>query len=217
MPELDFNIDGAEALAFAAQPTIVLKLRIVARGGEAVRSVSLGVQVRIAATLRAYAAVEQERLLDLFGEPSRWGQTLKSLLWTTTSVQVPAFRGQTVVDLAIPCTYDFEVVSAKYFDALQDGPVPLELLFSGTVFYVGDVGLQAEQIGWDKQARFPLPVQVWQDVIRLYFPNSAWLRVHKDTFDRLYLYRMRNALPTWEAALERLLSASEQQHPAWTR
>jgi hypothetical protein len=217
LPELDFNIDGAEALAFAAQPTIVLKLRIVARGGEAVRSVSLGVQVRIAATLRAYAAVEQERLLDLFGEPSRWGQTLKSLLWTTTSVQVPAFRGQTVVDLAIPCTYDFEVVSAKYFDALQDGPVPLELLFSGTVFYVGDVGLQAEQIGWDKQARFSLPVQVWQDVIRLYFPNSAWLRVHKDTFDRLYLYRMRNALPTWEAALERLLSASEQQHPAWTR
>ena len=217
MPELDFNIDGAEALAFAAQPTIVLKLRIVARGGEAVRSVSLGVQVRIAATLRAYAAVEQEHLLDLFGEPSRWGQTLKSLLWTTTSVQVPAFRGQTVVDLAIPCTYDFEVVSAKYFDALQDGPVPLELLFSGTVFYVGDVGLQAEQIGWDKQARFSLPVQVWQDVIRLYFPNSAWLRVHKDTFDRLYLYRMRNALPTWEAALERLLSASEQQHPAWTR
>ena len=77
--------------------------------------------------------------------------------------------------------------------------------------------MQAEQIGWDKQARFSLPVQVWQDVIRLYFPNSAWLRVHKDTFDRLYLYRMRNALPTWEAALERLLSASEQQHPAWTR
>ena len=217
MPELDFSIDGAEALAFAAQPTIVLKLRIVARGGEAVRSVSLGVQVRIAATLRAYAAVEQEHLLDLFGEPSRWGQTLKSLLWTTTSVQVPAFRGQTVVDLAIPCTYDFEVASAKYLDALQDGSVPLELLFSGTVFYVGEVGLQAERIGWDKEARFSLPVRVWQDVIRLYFPNSAWLRVHRDTFDRLYRYRMRNALPTWEAALDSLLSASEQQHPAWTR
>ena len=216
MPELDFNIDGAEALAFAAQPTIVLKLRIVARGGEAVRSVSLGVQVRIAATLRAYAAVEQERLLDLFGEPSRWGQTLKSLLWTMASVQVPGFRGQTVVDLAIPCTYDFEVVSAKYFDALQDGMIPLELLFSGTVFYVGEVGLQAERIGWDKEARFSLPVRVWQDVIRLYFPNSAWLRVHRDTFDRLYRYRMRNALPTWEAALDSLLSASEQQHPAWT-
>ena len=217
MPELDFSVDGAEALAFAAQPTIVLKLRVTAPGGEAVRSVSLAVQVRIAATQRAYAAVEQERLLDVFGEPSRWGQTLKSLLWTMANVHVPGFRRQTVVDLAIPCTYDFDVVSAKYFDALQDGAIPLELLFSGTVFYAGETGLQAEQIGWDKEARFALPVQVWKEVIHLYFPNTAWLRIHKDTFDRLNRYRMRNALPTWESALETLLSGSENQEPAWRR
>lgn len=217
MPELDFSVDSAEALAFAAQPMIVLKLRVTAPGGEAVRSVSLAVQVRIAATQRAYAAVEQERLLDVFGEPSRWGQTLKSLLWTMANVHVPGFRRQTVVDLAIPCTYDFDVVSAKYFDALQDGAIPLELLFSGTVFYAGETGLQAEQIGWDKEARFALPVQVWKEVIQLYFPNTAWLRIHKDTFDRLNRYRMRNALPTWESALETLLSGSENQEPAWRR
>lgn len=217
MPELDFSVDSAEALAFAAQPMIVLKLRVTAPGGEAVRSVSLAVQVRIAATQRAYAAVEQERLLDVFGEPSRWGQTLKSLLWTMANVHVPGFRRQTVVDLAIPCTYDFDVVSAKYFDALQDGAIPLELLFSGTVFYAGETGLQAEQIGWDKEARFALPVQVWKEVIHLYFPNTAWLRIHKDTFDRLNRYRMRNALPTWESALETLLSGSENQEPAWRR
>jgi len=217
LPELDFSIDGAEPLAFAAQPTIVLKLRIVAQGSEAVRSISLAVQVRIAATQRGYADVEQARLLDVFGEPSRWGQTLKGLLWTTTSVQVPRFRGQIVVDLAIPCTYDFEVVTTKYFDALQDGAIPLELLFSGTVFYLGDVGLQAEQISWDKETRFSLPVQVWKDVMHLYFPNSAWMRVHRDTFDRLNGYRMRNALPTWEATLESLLSASENQQQVWTR
>jgi hypothetical protein len=217
VPELDFSVDGAEALAFAAQPMIVLKLRVTAPGGEAVRSVSLAVQVRIAATQRAYAAVEQERLLDVFGEPSRWGQTLKSLLWTMANVHVPGFRRQTVVDLALPCTYDFDVVSAKYFDALQDGAIPLELLFSGTVFYAGETGLQAEQIGWDKEARFALPVQVWKEVIHLYFPNTAWLRIHKDTFDRLNRYRMRNALPTWESALETLLSGSENQEPAWRR
>lgn len=217
MPELDFSVDSAEALAFAAQPMIVLKMRVTAPGGEAVRSVSLAVQVRIAATQRAYAAVEQERLLDVFGEPSRWGQTLKSLLWTMANVHVPGFRRQTVVDLAIPCTYDFDVVSAKYFDALQDGAIPLELLFSGTVFYAGETGLQAEQIGWDKEARFALPVQVWKEVIHLYFPNTAWLRIHKDTFDRLNRYRMRNALPTWESALETLLSGSENQEPAWRR
>jgi uncharacterized protein DUF6084 len=219
LPELDFRVEGAEALAFAALPTVVLKLRIAARGGGAVRSVSLAIQVRIAAGRRAYAPAEQERLLDVFGEPARWGQTLKSLLWTMTSLQVPGFRGQTLVDLAIPCTYDFEVVSAKYFDALQDGYVPLELLFSGTVFYVGeDGGLQAEQIGWDKEARFQMPVQVWKEVIGLYFPNSAWLRLHKDTFDRLYRYRARKALPTWEATVESLLGAVERQDEAmWTR
>jgi Family of unknown function (DUF6084) len=217
LPELDFRIDAAEALAFAAQPTIVLKLCIAAPGGEAVRGVSLAVQVRIAASHRAYAAVEQERLLDLFGEPSRWGQTLKGLLWTMTSLQVPGFRGQTVVDLPIACTYDFDVVSAKYFDALQDGMIPLELLFSGTVFYAGETGLQAEQLSWDKEARYSLPVRVWKEVIGLYFPNSAWLRLHKDTFDRLYRYRVRNALPTWEVALDNLLSASENQQSQWKR
>ena len=55
LPELDFTVERAEALAFAAQPTVVLKLGITARGGVAVRSISLAVQVRIAATRRAYA------------------------------------------------------------------------------------------------------------------------------------------------------------------
>ncbi len=43
-----------------------------------------------------------------------------------------------------------------------------------------------------------------------YFPNSAWLRLRKDTFDRLYRYRVRASLPTWEDALERLLRAAEE-------
>ena len=38
-----------------------------------------------------------------------------------------------------------------------------------------------------------------------YFPNSVWLRVRKDVFDRLYRYKVCNALLTWEEALERLL------------
>ena len=218
MPDLDFTVDSAAALPFAVVPTIALRLRIVQRDPEPIRSMALGVQVRIAATQRPYSPTEQERLLEVFGESSRWGQTLKSLLWTLANVQVPAFTGETVVDVAIPCTYDFEVVSAKYFDALQaeGGDIPLELLFSGTVFYAGEMGLQVEQISWAKEARFAMPVKVWQDVMALYFPNSAWLRIHKDTFDRLHAYRARHALPSWELALENLLSASESQEPVWT-
>jgi hypothetical protein len=218
VPDLDFTVDSAAAVPFAVVPTIALRLRIVQRDPEPIRSIALGVQVRIAAAQRPYSPTEQERLLEVFGESSRWGQTLKSLLWTLANVQVPAFTGETVVDVAIPCTYDFEVVSAKYFDAMQaeGGDIPLELLFSGTVFYAGEMGLQVEQISWAKEARFAMPVKVWQDVMALYFPNSAWLRIHKDTFDRLHAYRARHALPSWEAALENLLSASESQEPVWT-
>jgi hypothetical protein len=218
VPDLDFRVESAAALPFAVVPTIALRLRIVQRDPEPIRSIALGVQVRIAAAQRPYSPTEQERLLEVFGESSRWAQTLKSLLWTLANVQVPAFTGETVVDVAIPCTYDFDVVSAKYFDALQaeGGDIPLELLFSGTVFYAGEMGLQVEQISWTKEARFAMPVKVWQDVMALYFPNSAWLRIHKDTFDRLHAYRARNALPSWEAALENLLSASESKEPVWT-
>jgi hypothetical protein len=217
MPELEFAVESAEALAFAAAPTIAFRLRIVQRGPQPVRSMSLSIQVRIAATQRAYAPAEQQRLVEVFGEPSHWDQTLRGLLWTVATLHVPAFRAECVVDLLVPCTYDFEVASAKYFDALVDGQVPLELLFSGSVFYTGEAGLQVEQIAWDKEARFRMPVHVWHDVMGLYFPNTAWVRLRKDTFDRLYTYRARRGLPTWEAALDRLLDRNEEQEPAWTR
>lgn len=210
MPELDFGVEAAEVLAFAAVPSLLFKLRIDNADGEPVRSVALNVQIRIATSARQYTRGEQERLLELFGPPYRWGVTLKSLLWANATVLVPPFTGSTLVDLPVPCTYDFDVVSAKYFHTLEDGEVPLEFLFSGTVFYAGPLGLQAVQISWDKEARFRLPVGLWQQMMDHYFPNSAWLRLHRDTFDRLYRYKARQGLPTWEDALDRLLGASEE-------
>ena len=80
-------------------------------------------------------AREQERLRDLFGEPERWGQTLRNLLWTNTSVGGPAIHGRHHVDLQVPCTFDFSVATTKYFNGLADGEIPVCLMFSGTVFY----------------------------------------------------------------------------------
>ena len=210
MPDLTFLVEGAEVLEFAAVPTLLFKLRISNHEGEPVRSVALNTQIRITATQRHYRPEEQARLLELFGEPHRWGDTLKSLLWTHTTVLVPPFTGSTVTDMPVACTYDFEVVSAKYFHALEDGEIPLEFLFSGTIFYRGQEGvLQIVQIPWEKEARFRLPVYLWKQMMEHYFPNSAWLRVRKDTFDRLSSYKARKGLPTWEAALEGLLRANE--------
>ena len=212
MPELNFEVEGAEVLEFAAVPSILFKLRIENLEEEAIRSVALNTQVRIAATQRHYDAAEQERLLEVFGEPSRWGSTLRSLLWTHTVLQIPPFSGSTVVDMPVTCTYDLEVVAAKYFYALEDGEVPLEFLFSGSVFYAGEGGgLQVARISWEKEADYRLPVRVWKEMMEHYFPNSAWVRLHRDAFDQLYDYKVRMGFPTWEAAVEALLRASEQE------
>jgi hypothetical protein len=211
VPDLEFKLEGAEVADFAAIPSLVFKLRIENLEDEPVRSVALNTQIRIAATGRHYEAAEQERLLELFGEPSRWKDTLRSLLWTHTVLLVPRFSGSTVVDMPVACTYDLEVVAAKYFYALQDGEVPLEFLFSGTIFYTGEDGrLQTTRISWEKEAEFRLPVRLWKEMMDQYFPNSAWVRLRKDVFDQLYDYKVRKGLPTWEATVEALLRASEQ-------
>ena len=210
MPDLRFQIEGAEVLPFAASPSLLFRLRIENREGEAVRSLLLQVQIRIATMARPYTAGEQEHLAELFGPPGRWGDTLKSLLWGRTTLVVPAFTDRTVVEMPVPCTYDFDVIASKYLDALEGGEVPLELLFSGTVFYSGGTGLQAEQIPWDREAQFRLPVRLWREMMQQYFPNSAWLRLRKDVFDRLYRYRVGRALNTWEETVERLLAAGEE-------
>jgi hypothetical protein len=212
VPDLDFRVEGAEVLEFAAVPSILFRLRIENLEEEPIRSVALNTQVRIAATQRHYEVVEQERLLEVFGEPHRWGETLRSLLWTHTTLQVPRFSKSTVVDMPVPCTYDLEVVWAKYFYALEDGEVPLEFLFSGTVFYAIEGGrLQTARISWEKEAEFRLPVRVWKEMMEHYFPNSAWIRLRREAFDRLYNYKVRKGLPTWEATVEALLHASEQE------
>ena len=114
--------------------------------------------------------------------------------------------------MPVGCTYDLEVVAAKYFHALDDGEVPLEFLFSGTVFYAGEgVGLQVARISWEKEAEFRLPVRLWKEMMDHYFPNSAWIRLRRDAFDRLYDYKVRMGFPTWESAVEALLRASEHE------
>ena len=211
MPDLSFKIEGAEVAKFTASPQIVFKLQLAnADPAEQIHSVALRGQIQIEVTRRRYAAEEQEKLRDLFGEPDRWSQTLKNLLWTHVSVNVPPFQGSTVVDLPVPCTFDFNVGATKYFHGLGDGNVPLCVMFSGTVFYSQDAGImQVAPISWDKEARFGLPVKVWRDMMDTYYPGSAWICLRRDIFERLYDYKVRHGIPSWEKALESILESEE--------
>jgi len=210
MPDLTFQIESANMVPYAMAPTLALRLAIAnAVPDEPIHTVALRCQIQIDVTRRRYAAEEQERLLDLFGTPDRWSQTLRSLLWMNTSLVVPAFAGtSTVIDVQVPCTFDFNVAATKYFGALKEGDIPLNILFSGTVFYAAPEGdLQVAPISWDREARFKLPVKVWREMMDFYYPNSVWVNLRRDVFDRLYLYKMQHSLPTWEQALEEILDA----------
>jgi hypothetical protein len=211
MPDLGFRIEGAEVAKFSASPQIAFKLRITnVNPTETIHSVALRCQIQIEVTRRRYTAEEQAKLCDLFGEPDRWSQTLRNLLWTHVNVNVPPFKGETLVDLPIPCTFDFNVGATKYFHGLGDGEVHLCLLFSGTIFYAAEgEHLQVSPISWEKEARFKFPIKVWREMMDTYYPNSAWFCLRRDVFERLYEYKVRHGIPTWEQALENMLQAEE--------
>ncbi len=211
MPDLSFEIMSAEVAPYSVLPMLIFKMRIVNEPAEEkIENISLKSQIMLSVTQRRYNSEEKAKLHELFGEPERWGKTLRQFLWTHVTSVIPRFSGSTIVELLVPCSYDFEVVSTKYFDALQDGEIPLTFLFSGTIFYQGEAGnLQIGQVSWSKEATYRLPVALWKDAIGTAFPNTAWIRMQKDVFDQLYQYKMTHGLLTWEDALARLLSASE--------
>jgi hypothetical protein len=212
MPDLNFSVEKASAVPFAVAPMLSFAIRITDADGTAIHAIALRCQIRIEPARRAYEPREQERLLDLFGEPSRWGQTLRPMLWTHASVVVPPFSGSTTIELPVPCVHDFNLAAAKYFHALKDGQVPLNLLFSGTIFHEGEEGrLQVAQISWEKEAHFRLPVKTWNDMMEIYYPNTAWLCLGKDAFDALQKFKSSHSLPTWEAAIEQLIENSREK------
>jgi hypothetical protein len=216
MPDLNFRIETATVVPFAAVPIIAFQLHIKnAIANETIHTIAVRCQIQIETTRRRYTPGEQERLLDLFGHPDRWSQTLKSLLWTHATVVVPSFEGDsTAVDLQVPCTFDFNVAATKYFEGLSDGDIPLIMLFSGTVFYARDDGnLQVAPISWEREARYKLPLKLWREMMDTYYPNSVWINLHRDAFEKLYRYKIQNGILTWEQALDRMLANEAMVNP----
>jgi uncharacterized protein DUF6084 len=210
--DLGFEILECRADPHAFAPTLVAKLRITESSGEHIHAIAMKCQIRVEPHRRRYSEGEEERLFELFGEPKRWGDTLKTFLWTHVSFMVPSFRDRIDVEVPIPCTYDFEVAASKYFQALEaegDGVIPLVFLFNGTVFSKAGagspMGFSVGHIPWDKEASWRLPVSAWREVMDLYFPNTAWLRLRHETFDALSLFKARHGLPTWEETVALLL------------
>jgi hypothetical protein len=211
--ELAFDCTGARADRYAVVPSLSLILRISETSGQRVEAIALRCQIRIEPARRRYSGAEAARLNDLFGDTERWADTLKPMQFSTVATMVPGFSGAIEVDLPVPFTYDLEVGSTRYFDSLEAGEIPLLLLFSGTVFTVTAEGrMQVQQVPWSKEAAYRLPVSVWREAIDAHFPNSAWIKMSRQTLEELQRFKSAHALPTWDMTLEALLARTETNH-----
>ena len=207
MTQLAFSVAEIIAEPYAVAPQLTARLRITESTGEQIHAIALRAQVRIEPQRRRYSDAEEVGLLSLFGGRARWRDTLRPFLWMQCTTMVQGFTGACEVDLPLPCTYDFEVTGSRYLHALTEGAVPLALLFSGTIFTKGLHGFGVQQVSWDCEAAYQLPVTVWQQVIELNYANTGWLRLDRDVLRSLAAYQAENGLTTWDATIESLLAA----------
>jgi hypothetical protein len=206
----DFECAGARAESCAVTPTLAFTIRVAETSGTAVHALALRCQIRLEPWQRRYTTAESERLADLFGETSRWDQTLRPMQLATVSAFVPGFTGATEFDLPVPCSYDLEIASTRYFHALDDGTVGLLLLYSGTAFLDDGCGFSVQQLPWSAESRYRLPTSIWREMVERDFPGSGWLRCSRETLDALGRFKSRHALPTWDRAIQALLGAERR-------
>jgi uncharacterized protein DUF6084 len=209
MTELQFTVADVFAERYAAAPQLTARLRIDESTGEPIHAIALRCQVRIEPQRRKYSPDEESELLDMFGTRDRWFDTLKPFMWMQCNAMVQGFTGITEVDLVMPCTYDFEVTWSKYLHALRDDAIPVAFLFSGTVFTRGTSGFGVEQVPWDCESRYEIPVSVWREMIDHYFPNTGWLRLRRESIESLAHYKSVRGLTTWEETIESLLAKAQ--------
>jgi hypothetical protein len=211
--ELSFAVTDVVPERFAAAPNLLARVRVDETSGETVHALALRAQIRIEPQRRGYDDTEERALLDLFGDRSRFSQTLRPFAWLHASTVAQGFTGTTTIDLPLPCTYDFEVSGTRYLHALRDGEIPLIFLFSGTIFTRGTTGFSVTQVPWDREARFRLPVAVWRDLMETHFPGSEWIRMRRDTVEALGHYRVVHGQTTWDDAVTTLLEQASIGEP----
>jgi hypothetical protein len=212
IPAPDFSVLDARGIPNSAAPVLAFQLRARDHSEQEVYAIALRTQVMVEARQREHDDETRERLLELFGEPERWGDTARGLVWAQCDTFVQGFTGSTRFELRVPISLDLEVATVKYFTALEGGEVPLAFHFSGTVFYCGDHDrLQITQVPWTAEAQFSLPVETWRSTIDEHYPHGAFMRLGEDTLEALRRYRVARGLHSLDGAIEELLAGARQE------
>ncbi len=94
MTDLSFKVTGVEPITHGLIPLLQFKLQVTnTPATQTIQAVMLHAQVQIQSPQRAYTTQEKDRLVEIFGAPDQWGQTLRNRLWTHIDVTVPRFTG----------------------------------------------------------------------------------------------------------------------------
>lgn len=208
-PEPEFAVTGAAHVAFSATPTMLFSATATDPSGHEIQSIALTVQVMIDPAKRGYDPATRKRLAELFGPPGD-GPTrppsTSGVAWARVAAAVPGFAASTTFAIEVPCTYDLEVTSAKYFYAVQDGDVPLSFHFNGNVFFHGPGGrLMVTPVAWSSTAQYRMPVAVWRAMIAEHYPGGGWIRLHDQTLAALNDRRAARGLPSFDICITELL------------
>jgi hypothetical protein len=212
VPDLKFQVTGIEPASRGLTPLLNFNFKITnSPADQLIDAVLLNAQIQIQCPQRAYSPKEKQNLVELFGPPEMWGQSLRNRLWAQTNATVCAFRGEAEAAFQVPCTFDLTIAATKYIYALEDGEVSLLFLFSGSVFSRSKGLLNVEPIPWDKECVYQMPVRVWRELMEAHYPNSAWVYLQRDVFDRLYAYKREHAWLNWEQTIDSLLNCANSQ------
>jgi Family of unknown function (DUF6084) len=209
--DVNFAVLDVAPEPYSVSPVLTARVSVAASGDDPVHAIALRCQVRIEPLRRSYSEAEAAGLLDLFGPRERWAATQRTFLWQHATAMVPGFAGNTTVALALDCTYDFEVAAAKYLHALRDGALPLQFLFSGTIFVKSERGFSVQQVSWDCEHRYDMPVAVWRDLIAQHYPNTGWVRLGHDTIAALASYKSARGLLDLDHAVTSLLGSDREE------
>jgi hypothetical protein len=208
--EPTFTVVDVAPEPYSVSPVLTARVSVGASADDPVHAIALRCQVRIEPLRRTYSDDEAAGLIDLFGPRERWATTQRTFLWQHCTALVPGFTGTTTVALALDCTYDFEVAAAKYLHALRDGTLPLLFLFSGTIFVKSERGFSVQQVPWDCEHRYDMPVAVWRDLIAQHYPDTGWVRLSHETITALAGYKSARGLLDLDRAITALLDAERE-------
>lgn len=207
--DLRFRVADITPQRYAVTPTLEARIAISSTADDFIHAIALRCQIRIQPLRRTYTDQEAAGLLDMFGPRERWSATQQAFPWLHATAMVTGFSDSTTVTLPLPCTYDVEVVASKYFHALRAGTIPLQFLFSGTIFGSGERALHVRNVSWNCEDGYDMPVAVWRELIAQHYPDSGWVRLSHQSITALSDVKCRRGLLDLDDAISTLVADGE--------